>query len=136
MILAAAKKSQSLEDADTGNSSLPFHLTLSTATLPFSLTSYLAQHHKGMQILASPNLHKLPPKLKTEHVQPPSGGLNASVEKKLNEIWTSNPSGQVVVFCNRNTKVDELSNWLRGRGVENLAFGTNRVKGLEVVWVE
>jgi ATP-dependent RNA helicase MRH4 len=133
LILAAAKTRVLESSTPYTSSPLPYHLTLSTATLPQSLTSYLSSSpsHKNIQILSSPHLHKLPQRLKMEHIDPPSGGLNSSILKKLREIWEAKSDAQVVVFCNRNTKVEELNGWLKGKGVECVAFGPGLAGGRE-----
>jgi ATP-dependent RNA helicase MRH4 len=72
----------------------------------------------------SPNLHKLPRKLKLEHVNWTSGNHNSDVEAKIRSIWSSveGTSDKVLIFANRNSKVEELGEWLNEKGIKNVAM--------------
>jgi ATP-dependent RNA helicase MRH4, mitochondrial len=101
----------------------PFHLTFISATIPLSLSAYISARHPRMTYLTSPNLHKLPRRLKVEHVKWTSGNHNSDVEMKLRSIWSSADSsgGKVLIFANKNSKVEELGEWLAQKGIRNVA---------------
>lgn len=106
----------------------PFNLLLSTATIPSALAWYLDTYHPALLRLASPRLHHLPKTLKTEYVSWTSGNRNADVERQLRLIWheeTHRQTGRrskVLIFCNRSTKVEDLSRYLDAKGVANVAM--------------
>ena len=106
----------------------PFNLLLSTATIPSALAWYLDTYHPALLRLASPNLHHLPKTLKTEYVSWTSGNRNADVERQLRAVWHEEAHRQpgsrskVLIFCNRSTKVEDLSRYLEAKGVANVAL--------------
>lgn len=80
-----------------------------------------------MTYLTSPNLHKIPRKLKVEHVNWSSGNHNADVEAKIRSIWGEaygdvKPADKVLIFANKNSKVEELGEWLEKKGIKNVAM--------------
>ncbi|KZT51741.1 P-loop containing nucleoside triphosphate hydrolase protein [Calocera cornea HHB12733] len=110
----------------------PFNLLLSTATVSAALGTQLAIFHPQMIQLLSPNLHKLPRTLKTEHVAWRSGNRSADVAEKIFSIWTEEARekrlstgvkflpadrGKVLVFCNTSAHAEKLGNELRARAV-------------------
>ena len=108
----------------------PFHLILTSATIPVSLATHLRTHHPEMTRLASPRLHKLPSKLKLEFAPYTSGNRNADVEKKIREIWAEDAlrgqeQSQIVVFGNKRTRVEEQGKFLTERGVANVVVTGN-----------
>ncbi|EPQ61377.1 P-loop containing nucleoside triphosphate hydrolase protein [Gloeophyllum trabeum ATCC 11539] len=115
----------------------PFHLLLTTATIPAMLNSYLEKFHSSMTRLASPNLHRLPRTLKRETVGTSSGNRNADVEKRIKQVWAEDAAegrelSRIVVFCNRSTKVHDLCAYLQKEGVkcvEITSTGEQRLRG-------
>jgi ATP-dependent RNA helicase MRH4, mitochondrial len=103
-------------------------LLLTSATIPSSLATYLDTHHPDLKRLASPNLHKLPPTLKTEHASWTSGNRAADIEARIRRIWysdTAHGSGvrsKVLVFCNKSAKVEEFGKYLSDKGIPNVAL--------------
>ncbi|KZT24293.1 P-loop containing nucleoside triphosphate hydrolase protein [Neolentinus lepideus HHB14362 ss-1] len=101
----------------------PFHLVLTTATIPAMLNTYLETNHPSMMRLASPNLHRLPRTLKRETVGQSTGNRNADVEKRIRQVWAEDAAegrelSRIVVFCNRSTKVQDLCAYLEKEGVK------------------
>ncbi|TFK48116.1 P-loop containing nucleoside triphosphate hydrolase protein [Heliocybe sulcata] len=115
----------------------PFHLVLTTATIPASLNTYLERFHPSMLRLASPNLHRLPRTLTRETVGQSGGNKNSDVEKRIRQVWAEDAAqsrdlSRIVVFCNRSTKVQELCAYLEKGGVkcaEITSTGEARKKG-------
>ncbi|KAI0684096.1 P-loop containing nucleoside triphosphate hydrolase protein [Cytidiella melzeri] len=113
---------------DSATTSYPFNLLLTSATIPSSLATYLDTHHPNLKRLASPNLHKLPATVKTEHASWTSGNRAADVEAHIRRTWfgdTAHGSGvrsKVLVFCNKSAKVEELGKYLASKGVPNVAL--------------
>lgn len=121
--------------------SYPFHLLLTSATIPNSLATYLDNHHPDLTRLASPNLHKLPAKVKTEHASWTGGNKAADVEARIRQIWYKDSTSgngrrsKILVFCNKSTRVEEFGQYLSEKSVANVALtstadararGTNR----------
>jgi ATP-dependent RNA helicase MRH4, mitochondrial len=118
----------------------PFNLLLTTATIPSSLATYLDTHHPKLTRLASPNLHKLPSKLRTEYVSWTSGNRYADIERRIRRVWadeapSGNPRSKILIFCNRSSKVTDLGQYLEEKGLPNVAltsdgearqFGSNK----------
>ncbi|GJE96794.1 DEAD/DEAH box helicase [Phanerochaete sordida] len=106
----------------------PFHLLLTSATIPNSLASYLNDHHPDLIRLASPHLHKLPPKLKTEHASWTGGNKGADIEARIRQIWYKDSTSgngkrsKVLVFCNKSTRVEEFGQFLAEKGIPNIAL--------------
>ncbi|KAI0344296.1 P-loop containing nucleoside triphosphate hydrolase protein [Trametopsis cervina] len=129
MLLAdiAAARGYPVADENTPTS-YPFNLLLTSATIPSSLANYLDTHHPDLKRLASPNLHKLPSSLKTEHAPWTGGNRAADVEARIRQTWfgdTTHGSGvrsKVLVFCNKSAKVEEFGKYLTGKGIPNVAL--------------
>ncbi|KAF9460461.1 P-loop containing nucleoside triphosphate hydrolase protein [Collybia nuda] len=120
----------------------PFHLILTSATIPASLANYLDTHHPHLMRLASPNLHHLPRTLQTEYVNWSGGNKLADIERRIRRVWAEDASfgglgasphgpetdaqdgrlSKVLVFCNKSSKVDELGSYLTERGIKNVAL--------------
>ncbi|KAH9475710.1 ATP-dependent RNA helicase MRH4, mitochondrial [Psilocybe cubensis] len=118
----------------------PFNLLLTSATIPTSLNTYLTQAHPSLLRLASPNLHKLPKTLQVEYVAWSGGNKFADILRRLKRVWAEDASSahvhgkgqdmlsQVVIFCNRSSKAEELGEWL-----EDQSGNGGGVKGVVVV---
>ncbi|KAH8111181.1 P-loop containing nucleoside triphosphate hydrolase protein [Phellopilus nigrolimitatus] len=130
--------------AHAQNIDYPFHLILTSATIPASLSSYLTKHHPALTRLASPQLHRLPVTLHTEHVGWTGGNRLADVERRLRRVWAEDAlrgpdaatgrvaRSRVLVFCNRSTAADALGAHLSARGIANVALtstGAARLRG-------
>jgi ATP-dependent RNA helicase MRH4 len=108
----------------------PFNLLLSSATISSALASYLDTYHPSLVRLASPNLHHLPEGLAPEYVSWTGGNRNADVEKKIKRVWAEDNNkvgkgdrrSKVLVFCNKNSKVDDLSKYLTEKGISSIAL--------------
>jgi len=113
----------------------PFHLLLTSATIPNSLSLYLEKHHPSLIRLASPRLHHLPKTLQTEYVNWTGGNKLADVERRIRRVWaedaaTVNNAGlnsssslsKILVFCNKSSKVVEMSGYLDEKGIKNVAM--------------
>ena len=110
----------------------PFNFLLSSATISSALASYMDTHHQSLIRLASPNLHRLPVGLTPEYVPWTGGNRNADVEKKIKYIWTEDCNrerrgdksarSKVLVFCNKSSKVEDLSKYLTEKGIPNIAL--------------
>lgn len=109
-------------------SKYPFNLLLTSATIPSALAKYIDKHHPDLTRLASPNLHRLPSSLKTEHASWTSGNRAADVEARIRRIWYSDTThgvgvrSKVLVFCNRSTKVEELGKYLTEKDIPTIAL--------------
>lgn len=81
-----------------------------------------------MKRLVSPNVHHLPSSLKTEHVAWSGGNHNADIESRIKRIWHADmhqdkgKRSKILVFCNKNSKVEELGRYLSENGVPNVAL--------------
>ncbi|KAH7903333.1 P-loop containing nucleoside triphosphate hydrolase protein, partial [Hygrophoropsis aurantiaca] len=111
----------------------PFNLILTSATIPSSLASYLDTYHPTLTRLASPNLHHLPKTLKTEYAGWTGGNRNADIERRVRRVWSEDALNcakmglpvdlsKVLVFCNRRSKVEDLSAYLSEKGIKNVAL--------------
>lgn len=150
-------------------SPLPFHLILSSATIPASLSTHIsthplfkvgpsAPHSKSQKThseaqgpftrLLSPNLHRLPSSLRTEHVSWSGGNRGVDIAKKIKDIWAREESvkrmadmdvetSKILIFANRPERVVDLGEQLTEQGIANVtltsssterqkAFGSNR----------
>ncbi|KAG9316201.1 P-loop containing nucleoside triphosphate hydrolase protein [Chiua virens] len=104
--------------------SYPFHLLLTSATIPNSLSNYLSIHHPALVRLASPRLHRLPGTLRTEHAKWTGGNKDADIERRIRRVWAEDAIthakiklSKIIVFCNKKSKVEQLSAFLDARGV-------------------
>ncbi|KAG8920729.1 cis-prenyltransferase, partial [Tulasnella sp. 417] len=126
-----------LEDATTQNrqaeaSHLQANLILSSATIPLSLSKYLDTHFPRIVRLASPRVHRLPKRLKTEYVQLTDGNKNATVFKKIEAVWAEDAQarqagrgtqkGKIVIFANETKAARRLADYLNQKGVESLVM--------------
>ncbi|KAJ7740963.1 P-loop containing nucleoside triphosphate hydrolase protein [Mycena maculata] len=123
----------------------PFNLLLTSATIPNSLSSYLNAYHPALQRLVSPNLHHLPKTLKPEYVSWTGGNKNADIERRLRKVWAADAAdglgpvpdslgdmSKVLIFCNKNTKVTDLGEFLEEKGIKNIQLSgasRNRQRG-------
>ncbi|KAL5534904.1 MRH4 [Sanghuangporus sanghuang] len=129
---------------DARSTKYPFHLILTSATIPASLSTYLSTHHPTLTRLASPHLHQLPATLHTEHIGWTGGNRFADIEKRLRQVWAEDAlrgpnqmtgrieRSRVLVFCNRSTTVDALGAHLTERGIPNVTLtstGPSRARG-------
>lgn len=143
----------------------PFSLVLSSATLPPYLSSYLSAFHPNMTYLISKGVHHFPRGLDVEYASWRRGGgvgsKMADVERRIREVWKEDsilhlantregrtkPTEQeelskVLIFVNKSTAVDSLSEYLSSKEIKNVALtstseertrgmGSNRNKHLE-----
>jgi ATP-dependent RNA helicase MRH4, mitochondrial len=111
----------------------PFHLLLTSATIPSSLASYLTVHHPTMARLTSPRLHRLPASLRAEHISYGSaraegGSTQANaIERRLRAVWADDveegrPESKILVFANSAGKVGELTAFLDSRGIRTVGL--------------
>ncbi|KAJ6551608.1 hypothetical protein B0H19DRAFT_174216 [Mycena capillaripes] len=123
----------------------PFNFLVASATIPNWLSSYLNAYHPALQRLVSPNLHRLPKTLKTEYVGWTGGNKNADIERRLRKVWAMDAAGglgpvpgslgdmsKVLIFCNKNNKVEDLGAFLEEKGIKNVQLGSaspNRQRG-------
>ncbi|KAJ6460923.1 P-loop containing nucleoside triphosphate hydrolase protein [Mycena sanguinolenta] len=144
------EKSQSKSIVKLGKSSItpldyPFNFIVTSATIPNWLSSYLNAYHPALQRLVSPNLHRLPKTLQTEYVSWTGGTKNADIERRLRKVWASDAAqglgpvpgslgemSKVLIFCNKNSKVDDLGEYLDDKGIKNVQLSgasPNRKRG-------
>ncbi|KAF8587502.1 P-loop containing nucleoside triphosphate hydrolase protein [Ramaria rubella] len=119
--------SESSSPATFSKVAYPFHFLLTSATIPSSLATYLSAYHPTLTRLASPKLHQLPSTLKTEHHAWTSGNKNSDIEKRVKRVWTDDaaicsPKSKILIFCNKSSKVDDLSLYLQEKGIPNVAL--------------
>ena len=107
----------------------PFNLLLTSATIPNSLNFYLEKHHPSLVRLASPHLHHLPKTLQTEYVSWTGGNKFADIERRIRRVWAEDSANasltslsKILVFCNKSTKVIELSEYLSEKSIKNVAM--------------
>jgi len=107
----------------------PFNLLLTSATIPNSLHLYLEKHHPSLIRLASPRLHHLPKTLQTEYVNWTGGNKLADIERRIRRVWAEDSANaaattlsKILVFCNKSTKVMEMSDYLSEQGIKNVAM--------------
>jgi ATP-dependent RNA helicase MRH4 len=115
----------------------PFHLVLTSATIPTEMAKYLDAYHPRLIRLASPRLHHLPKSLQTEYVGWTGGNKNADIEKRIRKVWAedalsvaTSPTpvtslSKVLIFCNKSNKVIDLSAFLSEKGIKNVALTSN-----------
>ncbi|WVW78064.1 hypothetical protein I302_100015 [Kwoniella bestiolae CBS 10118] len=114
------------------------NLILCTATLPPSLLNLLSSHplfsSTKFKHYLSPGLHKLPSKLETRFVPPSRSGsrladvahevrrvfADDAIKAKQNEDQADKKKSKIVVFCNSDKKVEQLSNTLESKGLHCL----------------
>ncbi|KAI0353213.1 P-loop containing nucleoside triphosphate hydrolase protein [Trametes cingulata] len=107
-----------------------FNLVLTSATIPSSLAAYLDKFHPKLTRLASPHLHRLPSTLKTEYFNWTGGNRDADIEHRLRRVWyddlqkngSGRPLSKVLVFCNKSGRVENLGEYLREKGIANVAL--------------
>ena len=108
--------------------SFPFNLVLTSATIPSALSNYLDIHHPSHLRLASPNLHQLPSTLQKEYVSWTGGNKLADIEKRVRRVWSEDSTSRdgklskVLIFCNKNTKVQALHAYLEEKGLKSVAI--------------
>lgn len=116
------------ESVEPKSISYPFNLILCSATIPSALGNYLETHHPSHTRLASPTVHHLPKKLQTEYVSWTGTNKNADIEKRIRKVWAedsitrSGKLSKILVFCNKNNKVQLLSQHLEGKGIKTVAI--------------
>ncbi|KIY53171.1 P-loop containing nucleoside triphosphate hydrolase protein [Fistulina hepatica ATCC 64428] len=127
-------------ETDVERIDYPFRLTLSSATIPTALYKYLKRHHPDISILAASNLHHLPKNLKTQHVGWSGGNKNADIEKQIRTIWSNNATNayskgireptlsKILIFCNKSSKVADLSQYLEQKGIRTVALSSSSVQ--------
>jgi ATP-dependent RNA helicase MRH4 len=117
--------------------SYPFNFLLTSATIPNSLSNYLSTYHPTLIRLASPKLHHLPSTLRTQHAKWTGGNKDADIERRIRRVWAEDALthaksalpgaspvklSKVIVFCNKRSKVEQLSAFLGSRGVTCVAL--------------
>jgi len=106
----------------------PFNFILTSATIPSALARYLDEVHPKLLRLASPRLHALPKLLRTEYVGWTGGNKNADIERRIRQVWAddsvtrSKRLSKILIFCNKNTKIDYLSAHLEEKGIKTIAL--------------
>ncbi|KZP03680.1 P-loop containing nucleoside triphosphate hydrolase protein [Athelia psychrophila] len=88
----------------------PFNLILTSATIPSSLASYIDTTHPTMTRLASPHLHHLPKSLKPEY------------DSLRGKDGQRGHLSKVLIFCNKRSKVADLSEFLEEKGIKHVAL--------------
>ncbi|WWD08274.1 hypothetical protein V865_006385 [Kwoniella europaea PYCC6329] len=117
------------------------NLILCTATLPPSLLNLLSSHplfsSTKFTHLLSPGLHKLPTKLETRFVPPSrTGNRLADVAHEVRRVFADDAlksrsnlqlegegdkeKSKIIVFCNSDKKVEQLSKTLESKGLHCL----------------
>ncbi|KAI0029195.1 P-loop containing nucleoside triphosphate hydrolase protein [Vararia minispora EC-137] len=119
----------------------PFHMLLTSATIPLTQTAAFAARHPRLKRLVSPGVHRLPKTLKVEFAQYGSGSKMQDVERRLRELWEDDalagrPPSRVVVFTNARTAAHALGAFLEekkipvvtvaGWGDNDRAHGSNK----------
>ncbi|KAF9552779.1 DEAD-domain-containing protein [Agrocybe pediades] len=141
-------------------SETPFNLLLTTATIPSSLNTYLSTRYPRMLRLASPRLHRLPKRVSVEHEKWTGGNKFADVLRRIRRVWAEDWGrgvasplarsameekgkgedqeeeerlSKIIIFCNKSSKVLDLSAYLAEHGVPNVPVtsgaGTVRTRG-------
>ncbi|TFK69249.1 P-loop containing nucleoside triphosphate hydrolase protein [Pluteus cervinus] len=138
----SAARGVPMPEAASTPTSYPFNLVLTSATIPTSLSTYISTHHPDLIRLASPRLHRLPKTLKTEYVAWTHGTASNArwrdVERQVREIWQDDVKeasfqaqgsnkgqpklSKVLIFVNKSVKVDELGEYLDGKGIKTVAL--------------
>ncbi len=103
----------------------PFHLILTSATIPAALAAHLEAHHPTMTRLVSPRLHRLPARLALEFTPYNSGNRNAEVLGKLKTVWRDDAlagrrRSRIVIFANTRARAAEMGTYLSENGVSNI----------------
>lgn len=131
-----------LQPSSTTLLGYPFHLTLTSATIPASLAAHLDDHHPNLLRLASPRLHRLPSKLRTEHAASSPSQRFADVAARIRRVWaedalrgvtpgrssssrTESGHGQrtrVLIFVNRGSRAEDLSEYLNEHEIPSMAL--------------
>ncbi|KAE9402639.1 P-loop containing nucleoside triphosphate hydrolase protein, partial [Gymnopus androsaceus JB14] len=119
----------------------PFHLLLSTATIPPSLHTYLQTHHPSLITLQSSGIHKLPKGVEVERVQWTGGNRYSDVEKRLRKVWMDDERGvaigasagvggislsKVLIFCNKSSTVTRLGEYLEEKGIRAVTLTSKK----------
>ena len=126
------------------------NVILCTATFPPSLLNLLKSHEELSKNpfvhLLSPKLHRLPRNLEARFVPRSRGELVSDVVHEVTRVMTEDAikrnqmkaSGKMVdkskmiIFCNTDSRVEEVSSALKSKGIENLTWtkeGSNRRHG-------
>lgn len=94
-----------------------------TATIPQSMRAFLAERYTDLHVLASPHLHRLPLRLKALFVDP-GGNKDLAVLKELFRVFTSPgcEQDQILIFRDKRSGVEQLSQYLAARHVDHVAF--------------
>jgi ATP-dependent RNA helicase MRH4, mitochondrial len=103
----------------------PFHLILTSATIPAALAAHLEAHHPTMTRLVSPRLHRLPTHLALEFTPYNSGNRNAGVLGKLKAVWRDDAlagrrRSRIVIFANTRARAAEMGTYLSENRVPNI----------------
>ncbi|KAJ7083722.1 P-loop containing nucleoside triphosphate hydrolase protein [Mycena belliarum] len=123
----------------------PFNFLLTSATIPNSLSSYLNAYHPRMLRLITSTANHIPKTVKPEYVGWTGGNKNADIERRLRKVWAADAAdglgpaldslgdmSKVLIFCNRNTKVRDLGEFLDEKGIKNIQLSSsspNRRRG-------
>lgn len=112
-----------LAAAATSAADAPRDAVFVSATIPRSLSLYLAKHYPKLTTLASPHLHRLPPRLRVMFVDP-GGHKELAVLKEILRVFTMPDADldQILIFRDKRTGVQQLSNYLRDRNVDHVAL--------------
>lgn len=94
-----------------------------TATIPQSMRAFLEERYADLHVLASPHLHRLPPRLKAMFVDP-GGNKELAVLKELFRVFTAPgcEKDQILIFRDKRHGVEQLSRYLSARQVDHVAL--------------
>ncbi|KAJ6567752.1 P-loop containing nucleoside triphosphate hydrolase protein [Mycena vulgaris] len=123
----------------------PFNFLIASATIPKSLSTYLNAYHPGLLRFITESANHLPKTVRTEYVNWSGGNKNADIERRLRKVWAADAAdglgpgpeslgdmSKVLIFCNRNTKVTDLGEFLEEKGIKNVQLSSsseNRKRG-------
>lgn len=111
----------------------PVRTIFATATVPETLTKFLQQRHPETVRLITPNLHKLPHNLSVARVAWSGGNWLPDVLMEIRRAFVEdardgNPASQILVFANKNSKAEDLGEYLTEKGWGNKVI-TSESKG-------
>ncbi|KAJ7705295.1 hypothetical protein B0H17DRAFT_1326149 [Mycena rosella] len=123
----------------------PFNFLVVSATIPNSLSSYLNAYHPRILRLVTPHANHIPKTVRMEYVNWTGGNKNADIERRLRKVWAGDAAdglgpvpdslgdmSKVLIFCNKNTKVQDLGEFLEEKGIKNVQLSSsspNRKRG-------
>ncbi|KAG2057542.1 DEAD-domain-containing protein [Suillus hirtellus] len=135
-VIPSSVLSSTPDSEATTTISHPFNFLLTSAIIPTSLAIYLSNYYPPLTRLASPQLHHLPPTLRTEHTSWTGRSKNVDIERRIRCVWaedalvhskTATGPGPVklsklLIFCNKCSKVKQVAAFLDGRRIKCVAL--------------